>query len=391
MPFFFILVLALGTFAIGTDEYLVAGLLPTVAAEMKVSQGVVGQLVTVFALTYALSSPLLAAVTVHLPRKRVLLGAMVLFSLANLLAFFAPSAMWLFLTRFLAALAAALYTPTAMATVAQLVEGKLRARAMSLVLAGTTSALVLGLPLGSWIGTLFGWRMSFGLVALLGAIVTVFLGILCPHIPPVENMVTWRERFQLLGKKQVLQALGITFFGLVAGHMLLTYVMPFLKRLTTFDAATLSIVLFGSGIASVMGNLIGGHLTDRLGIRQVLIGVYSFLILNTLSFALLMLFPKSVGVNILVVALFFLWGLASWLGAPALNSYLVSIEPQAATVVLSLNSMVMFLGIAGAGSVGGLVLSTAGVEYLAIVSSILEALVLILVLRSGQRLRLAAS
>src|SRR5438270_287861 len=114
MPFV-IIVLALGTFAIGTDGYLVAGLLPNIATDMKVTVGVAGQLVTLFAITYAVGSPLLSALTANIGRKRILLSAMLLFTFANLAGALVPSALWLFGTRILAALGALLYTPAAMA------------------------------------------------------------------------------------------------------------------------------------------------------------------------------------------------------------------------------------------------------------------------------------
>lgn len=379
MPFI-IIILALGTFAIGTDEYLVAGLLPTVASAMHVSEGVAGQLATVFAIMYALGSPVLAIATAHMERKRLLVGTILFFALANLAAVFVPSATWLFGTRIIAGLAAGLYMPMAMATATQMVDRGKQGSAIAAIMAGVTGALVLGLPLGSWVGTLFGWRTSFAAVAIIGGIVTLLLLVLLPRMETGNDVITWRDRVGLLTKKHAVIALCITFVALLGANNILIYILPLLHRLTTFGPGMISVVLFGSGLASVMGNILGGILVDRWGVRRVLLAVFTFMILNAALFSFLMLFQNSLPLNIVVFIAFFIWGLGGWLGAPALNTYLVSLEPQSATVALSLNMTALYLGIATAGLVGGLVLSLSGVAYLGIASALIEAISLVLVL-----------
>jgi predicted MFS family arabinose efflux permease len=381
MPFV-IIVLALGTFAIGTDGYLVAGLLPNIADDMKVTVGVAGQLVTLFAIAYAFGSPLLSTLTANVGHKRILLSAMLLFTLANLASTLVPSAIWLFGTRLLAALGASLYTPTAMATATQLVDVRQRGRALATVIAGSTGALVLGLPLGSWIGTLFGWRASFGMVALIGAASTLLLALLLPPVSYTSSAVTWHERLALLSKRHVLLVLGLTFVSLVGANSILTYVVPLLQRLTTFKAEMLSAALLGIGVASFVGNLIGGYLADRWGISRMLIRVYGSLVVITMSFSFLMLFPKSTALNAVVIVVFALWGIISWLGAPALNGYLASLEPQSTTVALSLNVTALYLGVAGAGSIGGFVLTLGGIAYMGLVCGLIEVLALAMALLS---------
>lgn len=379
MPFL-IIVLALGTFAIGTEGYLVAGLLPAIAADMRVSEGVAGQLVTLFALIYAISSPLIATATAQMDRKRVLLAALLLFLVANLAAAIAPSALWLFGTRILAALAAATYTPAAMAAAIQLVDPERRGRAIAVILAGSTSALVLGLPLGSWVGTLFGWRASFGMVALLSLISLLLLSFLFPQIEQTGSSIAWRQRLSLLRKWHVVLALSITFVSLAGSNSLLTYIRPLLDRLASLDATTISLVLFSIGLASLIGNLAGGYLADRWGTASTLLRVYTSLIVISLGISLLSLLPRSALLHSVAIIVLLIWSMVSWLGAPALNSYLTMLEPQAATVVLSLNMTALYLGIAGAGVIGGLVLSAGGIAYLGATDSLMMLLALILTL-----------
>jgi predicted MFS family arabinose efflux permease len=281
-----------------------------------------------------------------------------------------------------AALAASIYTPTAMATATQLLDPKRQGQAIATIMAGITGAIVLGLPLGSWVGNMFGWRTAFAMVAGIGAVVTLLIAFVLPRITPSDHVITWRERVNFLSQRNVLLALGISFVALVGANSVLTYIMPLLLRLTTFSAVGLSLVLFASGIASVAGNLLGGLLSDRWGTRRLLVRVFAFMMLNALCFSLLMLAPRSILLDSIVVVAFVIWGLVGWLGAPALNSYLVSLAPQSATVALSLNMTALYLGIAGGGIIGGLVLTIGSIAYLGVVVGVIEALALGLVLVS---------
>ncbi|MFC5661510.1 MFS transporter [Kitasatospora misakiensis] len=152
-----LLLLALGTFAVGTDTMVMAGILGPIADDLGVSVTAAGQLVTVFALGYALLAPPLAALTARWPRRRLLLTALAVFGAANALSALAPSYGTLLATRVLAAAGAALYTPTANAVATTLVTPERRGRALATVLGGMTVATALGVPLGTWIGRT-DWR-----------------------------------------------------------------------------------------------------------------------------------------------------------------------------------------------------------------------------------------
>jgi predicted MFS family arabinose efflux permease len=172
-----IVLLALGMFALGTDAFIVAGVLPVIARETRVTEGLVGQLITVFSLTYGLFAPVLAATTGRWPRQRVLMGALGLLGLANLASALSPSFPLLLLTRILAGCFAATYTPLAFAVGIELAPPAKRAQALALVVSGLNVATVLGAPSGAWIGEHFGWRLSFLLVAGLAGVAFLFLVI----------------------------------------------------------------------------------------------------------------------------------------------------------------------------------------------------------------------
>ncbi len=210
-----LLVLALGTFAIGTGSFVFAGLLEGVAGDLSVSVGTAGNLVTVFAVTYAATSPVLVTLAGGVAPRKILVAAMAVFALANAAAVFAPTFGLLLACRALAACGAAAFTPTAMAVAAGLAPPEERGRAISTITGGLTVSFVVGIPLGSIIGTYAGWRMTFVMVAVLGA--AAMLGI--RGLPSVEAppVVGFRERADALRQPPVLAALGLTRWGSWAG------------------------------------------------------------------------------------------------------------------------------------------------------------------------------
>ncbi|MGO9834314.1 MAG: MFS transporter [Polyangiaceae bacterium] len=162
--------LALGTFAIGTEGFMIAALLTIIAADIRVSVAEAGLLVSIFALAYATSSPVLTALTGRVDRRRLLIASMSLFALLNMAAATAHSFLALAAARVLLAFAAGIYTPNANALAGALVPAEHRGRAIAVVNGGLTAAIALGVPLGAVVGERFGWRMTFVGVGALSAI-----------------------------------------------------------------------------------------------------------------------------------------------------------------------------------------------------------------------------
>ena len=172
--------MALGAFAIGTESFMVAAILPAIAEDLHVRTEVAGQLVTAFALTYAVSSPVLTALTGTLGRRRLLVGCMTAFAGANLLAALSTSYGALLMARVLLAVAAGLYVPNANAIASALVSPDRRGRALAIVTGGLSLAVALGVPIGALIGGHFGWRMTFAGVGLLSAVALIGLMVGVP-------------------------------------------------------------------------------------------------------------------------------------------------------------------------------------------------------------------
>lgn len=186
---FRIYLVALGTFAIATDAFVIAGILPEIAQSFHVTIGIAGQLVTVYSLLYGFGAPLLAAVLAPFSWKPVLIGSLFGFSLANVASALSPSFGFLMGCRVLAGACAAIVSPTAYALAATLASDNTRGRALAMVGFGSSAATVVGVPLGTWIGQSLGWPVTFGLIAGLSALAGMVLSLVgIPSIPPPSTI-----------------------------------------------------------------------------------------------------------------------------------------------------------------------------------------------------------
>jgi len=341
-------VLAVGSFAMGTDSFVLAGILPNIAGGLHVSTAAAGQTITVFALTYALAAPLLAGITGTLPRKPLMLAALGVFVLANLASAAAPSLGLLLAARVAAGLGAALYTPNASAAATALVEPARRGRALAMVLGGLTVGTVLGVPVGTAIGQQISWQASLvfvavvGLVALLGILATLPSLALPPAVPV-------RARFALLGNRRVLAIVAVMLLASAASISVYTYVAVVLAHTAHITGTTLAVVLLVWGAGGAVGAFGSGALTDRYGPGRTLL-----LAITTLTGTLAALtVASSVPVVFVVMAVN---GAAAWAVATPNNHRLTALAPALPGVVISLNSSGIYLGQALGAAAGGLLL-----------------------------------
>lgn len=380
---FRILILALGTFAIGTDGFVIAGILPNIAHDLNISLGFAGLFVTAFSLAYALGAPVLAALTGNLARRRVLLLALIVFVLANGLAAGATHFIVLFLARVLAALGAALYTPNALAIATTLAPQEKRGRALSLVMAGLTVATVAGVPLGILISAQWSWRMTFLLVALSGVVAIVGVLLLFPSVAN-PAAISLRARLALLRQPVLALALVNILIWTMGGFTVYTYLSPFLQQLTHLQGANISILFLVFGIASVIGNVLGGYGADHWGTSRTLtIGLLATMVA---LFALSLVSGSLWGVACMVG----IWGVAGWSLMPSQQHRLITLAPAAVNIVLSLNNSALYLGIAAGAALGGLVVSDLSLTALGWVGSALELLALLVLGLSALLLRKVA-
>ncbi|MHB1737902.1 MAG: MFS transporter [Actinomycetes bacterium] len=345
-------VLAFGAFALGTDLYVIAGVLPEIARGTRVPVALAGQLVTIFALAYALGSPLLAVAGARMDRRRLLLGALGVFAAANLGAALAPGYGALVAARLLAALAAAAYTPVATVAAVSVVAPERRGRALAMVTAGMTLAILFGVPLGALVGRVFGWRATFEFVAALAVLAAIGL-ILCLPTLPATPVASLRSRLALLGDRQLAGLFMVTLLTLTGSFSVYTYLLPLLARIhPSASQASLLFAAFGAG--GMVGNALGGVGADRLGADRT-VGVALMALVGILA-----LFAGAERSLIGSGGLLFAWGLAGWAWYPPQQHRLVERAGRSAPAALALNGSAIYLGIALAGGGGGLLLRSAG-------------------------------
>lgn len=368
-----IILLTLGMFALGTDAFIVAGVLPVIARETGVSEGLVGQLVTVFALTYGLGAPVLAALTGRWPRNRVLISALCLLGLANLASALSPSFPILLLTRILAGCFAATYTPLAFAVGIDLAPPARRAQALALVVSGLNVATVLGAPFGTWIGEHFGWRLSFTLVALLAGVAFLFLVICRLPRSATPAPLSLQERLSPIAHPRVALALLPALLWNIGVYVMYPYIALLLQQQLHISDVSVLLACFGLGI--VLANWMSGLLADRFSPHRLVVVFLIILIVIQLVLPLVMTTLISGAIILL------LWGMSFALLFIPQQQRLLNIVPEHANVILALNNSALYLGISGGAAIGGLALRFLPVSQLAWlgVASMLVSLLIIVV------------
>ncbi|RYM56492.1 MFS transporter [Serratia proteamaculans] len=365
--------MATGTFAIGTDAFIVAGILDEISGTFAVSPAQAGQLISIFALAYMLFAPLTAWLLGNLNRKHILQLALLLFIAGNLVCAYADSFLQMSAGRVLAALGAACYTPQAAAAAVGLVAEKRRGLAISIVYGGMTLAIALGIPFGTFLARLIGWREIFLLIALLGAVSLLGLSLALSAIA-APGKHTLKERLAPLRQKAVLTTLLITFFAVCSEHIVYSYVSVLLKNTQFGPEAILPIALLVFGIGAVIGNFVSGLLTDTFGSKFVLLFSVS---IQTVSLFLLTFYVSSPW---WVLAIFLVWGITGWMYLVPIQHHLLSLSKRFGALTVSLNSSVLYAGIAAGGMLGGLTLYSLPAFYLPLFSLPLGAIALLLTL-----------
>ncbi len=379
-----IILLALGMFALGTDAFIIAGVLPVIAHETGVSEGLVGQLITVFSLTYGLGAPVLAATTARWPRHRVLMGALGLLGLANLASAFSPSFPLLLLTRILAGCFAATYTPLAFAVGIELAPPAKRGQALALVVSGLNVATVLGAPTGTWIGEHFGWRLSFILVGGLAGVAFLFLMLF--RLPTSASATlappSLKERLSPITHPRVVLTLLPAFLWNVGVYVLYPYIALLLQQQLHISDVSVLLACFGLGI--VLANGISGRLSDHFGSNLLVVVFLSALLVIQLVLPLVTTTISSGAIMLL------LWGMSFALLFIPQQQRLLNTAPEQATVLLALNNSALYLGIAGGATVGGLALRWLAVTQLASLGAMSMLIALLMVAITLRLSRFAA-
>ncbi|MFJ5774438.1 MFS transporter [Streptomyces sp. NPDC093094] len=377
--------LAVGAFAIGTDTFVVAGVLPEVARDLGSSLADVGWVSTVFALTYAVLAPVLGALTGRLERRAVLVVSLTVFALGNAASALAPGLGTLLAARILTAAGAALYVPAASASAAALAAPERRGRAMAVVLGGLSAATLAGVPFGTWLAADLGWAATFWLLAGLGAVCAVAVagGLPAVRLPAAPGLVA---RLEPVRDPRVLWTVLTTVAFMTGGYLTLTYIGVVLAPATDGDGGTLALLLLVFGVLAVCGTAAGGRATDRWGATSVLLASLTGLA------AVLVTLPLTRDTWGGAAAAMAAWGFTAMATQPPQQHRLFAIAPTSGPLLLSLNSSATFAGISLGGFLGGRVLEQGGAQGADRLGQFGAALVAVALLTAviGARLRPAA-
>ncbi|SDO78414.1 MFS transporter, DHA1 family, arabinose polymer transporter [Rhodoferax sp. OV413] len=356
-----LLALTLSAFAIGTTEFVIVGLLPTVAADLAISLPSAGLLVSLYALGVAIGAPVLTALTGKLPRKALLLSLMVVFTAGNLLAWLAPSYGSLVSARILTGLAHGVFFSIGSTIATSLVPKEKAASAIATMFTGLTVALVTGVPLGTFIGQHFGWRETFLAVSALGVVAFIGSWLFVPknirHTAPASLL----QQAKVLAEPRLLLVYAKTAIGYGGTFIPFTFLAPILTDISGFSAGAVGWVMLVYGVSVAVGNIWGGKLADRLGPIPALRIIFALLA------GVLLLLSVTAPYKWLALLTVLLWGAVAFGNVPGLQVYVVKqaerFTPQAVDVASGLNIAAFNLGIAGAAWAGGLIVTHFGLIH----------------------------
>jgi predicted MFS family arabinose efflux permease len=353
-------------FALGTDSYVVAGVLPEISHAFDISIGAAGQMTTVYSVTFALLSPTIAAIAASVPRKNMLLAGAAIFVLANLATALAPTFGIALLTRSFAGLGAAMFSPTATGSAAMLVSPERRGFALSVVVAGLTLSTALGSPTGAVIGGLGDWRWTMVFVAALGTLAGLGVWTFLSEVP-LPPAVSLGKRLAPLADARIGLTLATTFLGLTGIFTVYTYFAVAFDRAIGGNAVVLGALLVLWGAAGTFANLASGRLIDRIGSRKVILTMLTVLAVDSA------LMPWTSARLWTAVPAILIWGGSGWGLLVPQQHRLVSLAPSIAPILLGLNTAGSFFGISAAGIIGAAGIQLVGAHNLGFVGAGLAA------------------
>ncbi|RCW46482.1 MFS transporter [Paenibacillus prosopidis] len=364
-----IYMLAVISFLVGTSEFIIAGILDKVAADTEVSVSAAGQLITVFSLAYAFGTPFLMAVTARMERRKLLLYSLGLFAIGNGIAVALPGFEFLVISRIILALSTGVFVVTALTVASKLAPPEKQGSAIATLVMGFSTSLIVGVPLGRLIASVYDWKLIFAGIGILGLAAMLVILFSIPRTEG-EEPVPLSKQLALLKKPRIVAALLVTFFWIAGYSIVYTYISPFLLTVTRLTEQGVSAGLFAFGIASLIGSKLGGFSTDKWGVPRTLV---SGMLFHAIALVLLSLAGQSPAV---VFPLLMLWAFSAWSSGPTQQYHLITLAPEASGIMLSLNTSVLQLAMAAGAGIGGVVVektSLTSISWIGALSVIIAA------------------
>ncbi|KAA1037633.1 MFS transporter [Macrococcus equipercicus] len=344
----------LSIFVVGMVELMIAGILTLVSDDLHISEALAGQLVTIYAFTFALSGPLLVKLTEKYNPKWVLLITMGVFIIGNAINAAGPTFAVIVVGRIIASAAAALIVVKLLALTVVLSRPEVRGKMLGLVYIGFSGANVFGVPIGTKIGELFGWRATFWMIVAVSFIAAVLLMFQLPsRIAPVSPATAGKVKSKLLYPQEAAKYISITFLILAANSAVFTYISPIMIN-GGYHLSEVSIALFIAGIGSMTGTSLGGAMTDKLGSRKWLLLSIAIFILSVL------LLNVTLPVYLLLLLIILTWNLSEWGTNPAIQMGIINQVEGDTSQIMAWNMSALNAGIGFGALIGGVL-----VEYFA--------------------------
>ncbi|MBE8558396.1 MFS transporter [Vibrio cyclitrophicus] len=343
-------ILTLAAFAIGTAEFVIAGILPQIATSLSITEGQAGYLISAYALAIVIGGPILTIYLARFNKKMVLIGLMALFIIGNILSALAPSYPLLLASRVIAGLVQGPFYGIGAVVATNLVSEKMAGRAVGQMFAGLTLANVLGVPAGTWVSLQFGWYTTFFTVAALGtiAMISILTSIKSSGHSEAKDIKT-----QLLAFKNpmLLISLAITAFAWSGFMTLYGYLAPIAMHITGYGQESVTWILVIVGVGLIIGNTLGGRSSDKdLGKASMFWAIAMIVSLVVVGLV--------VDNKILFVAAAFVFGIASFANVPAMQLRVMNHGGEGQELAATANISAFNLANAFGGFLGGMVLDS---------------------------------
>lgn len=360
-------ILAVGLFAVATNGFMIAGILPSIAETLEVHASDVSYSITWYSITVAIAAPLISILFPRMSRTTLMAGGLVLVAAGTLLAALAPTLLVFTLGRVVAGLGGAAIVPAATAAAAALAPAERRGRAIAFVAVGFTASTAFGAPLGTAIAAAGGWRLPLFGLAALAALVALAVALFVRSIP-VGQPISVARRFAVLANHKTDLTLAATLFGVAGFNVVYIFSSAVTQQATGGNGGLLAGLLLVFGVSGIAGNLLAGRLTDRYGNRRTAAVAFGtqVLVMLALPFAA----TSLVGTGILFV----LWGISANASLLPVQHRLIEIDPATSGVALSWYSTALYAGISIAPLLGAAALHIGGGELVPIVGALAAAL-----------------
>ena len=371
----------ISVFIVGMVEMMVAGIMNLMSDDLGVSEAIIGQLVTLYALTFAICGPILVKLTNRYPARPVLLWTLVIFVVGNGIIAVAPNFTILVIGRILSSATASLIIVKVLALTAMLTIPKNRGKMIGVVYTGFSGANVFGVPIGTMIGDWIGWRFTFVFII----VISLIAGLLMLKYLPTTTELNQANRMynnvsddnqvtsHIVRPVEIIKFLAITLLILIANSVTFVFINPLILE-NGHSMGYVSLALLVNGVAGVVGTSMGGVLADKLTSKRWLIIAFSVFIVVMLAINLIL------STTVLLLVGLFIWNIVQWSTNPAIQSGIIEHVEGDTSQVMSWNMSCLNAGIGLGGIIGGLVVSNMNVEAVTFVSAFIGLLGLIIVL-----------